>query len=92
VLLPRQRAEDLLGRMAREFDPAAVTTKPELARFTPAFLAINALEMAVIEGSTGPSIWRWWFADFSRKRLSTLTSDLRDALAAFTGDTPGSPL
>jgi hypothetical protein len=86
VLFPRRRAEDLLGRMRNEFDPAAVSTAADLGEFTPAFLAIDALEHAVIRGSTGPSIWRIWFADFSRTRLSALATDLREALAAYSED------
>jgi hypothetical protein len=64
-------------------------TKADLVPVTPAFLAIDALEQAVIRGSTGPSIWRIWFADLSRKRLSALTAGLRNALVAYSEDRSG---
>jgi hypothetical protein len=84
VLLNRKKARNLLDRLFAKLLDEAGSDGPARPSTTRALEAVEALDvLAALGGYGGPSIWRIWFVDVRRKRLSEMAEELREALTPF---------
>lgn len=82
VLLNRKKTHALVERMNEKLLAESKRENvPPFESFTRAIVAVDAVGVLAYGGSSGRSIWRIWFADVSRKRLSKVMEDLHAALA-----------
>ncbi len=93
VLLSRKQTYRLLDLMIKKLleESEAQSVAADFETYRRAVEAVGGVNALASGGNAGPSIWRIWFADVSRKRLSPAVEELRSALAPFIASEASSP-
>lgn len=80
VTLNRSKTYALLDRMKDALVQHAEQSPRDFEACHRALQAVVHVNELASSGSAGPSIWRTWFADVSRQKLSGALNELRNAL------------
>lgn len=80
VMLNRSKTYALLDRMKDALVQHAEQSPHDFDACHRALQAVVDVNELANSGSAGASIWRTWFADVSRKKLSAALAELRSAL------------
>jgi hypothetical protein len=84
VLLRRKKAHEIVDRMSDQLRAVGESTNvPAFESFKRAANALAAFDALASGATAGPSTWRIWFADVSRKRLREAMDELHAAFAPF---------
>jgi hypothetical protein len=88
VLLPRKKTYAVLDRINENLRrlSQADDARHGYETYRRAIAAVGGVDGLASQGSVGPSIWRIWFSDVSRKGLSRAIAELRAAMEPFTTD------